>query len=155
MLLLAVLLQHLFSAWLLQNLNMAHGLLAVAGVIVAGFFIREIITLKGQERANLIACLILIIQAIFFFTLYQQMPTSLNLFAVRNVEHSLLGFDIPPATFQALNPLWIIIASPILAYFYSILGAKGKDLSMPTKFTIGMFLCSMGFFVSNLFFLFC
>lgn len=136
-----------FSAWLLKNLIAAHYLLGLAGILVVVFFVREIILSKGQIRANLIACLILIIEAIFFFTLYQQMPTSINLYSVRNVTPDLFGFTIEPATFQALNPLWIIIASPVLAYFYNVMGAKGKDFSMPSKFTAGMFCCSLGFFI--------
>ncbi|MDI4740117.1 hypothetical protein MJN54_30150, partial [Salmonella enterica subsp. enterica serovar Kentucky] len=42
-------------------------------------------------------------------------PTSLNFFAIRNVEHSILGIAFEPEQYQALNPFWIIIGSPILA----------------------------------------
>lgn len=136
-----------FSSMMLQQLELAHILLAIAGFAMIIFFIKEIISSQGRERANLIACLILIIEAIFFFTLYQQMPTSINLFSVRNVHPEILGLQIPPATFQALNPFWIIIASPVLAYFYSILGSRKKDLSMPSKFTAGMFCCCISFFL--------
>lgn len=137
----------LISAQLLIYLTLAHILLAIAGIIVLGLFLKEIISAENQVRANLIACLILIIQAIAFFTLYQQMPTSINLFAVRNVHPELLGIPVEPAAFQALNPFWIIIASPILAYLYTTLGNRGKDPSMPVKFTIGMFCCSLGFLI--------
>lgn len=136
-----------FSSSLLQQLELAHILLVIAGVAVIIFFVKEILASKGQDRANLIACLILIIEAIFFFTLYQQMPTSINLFSVRNVQPEIFGLEIPPAAFQALNPFWIIVASPVLAYFYSKLGSQGKDLSMPSKFTAGMFCCCIGFFL--------
>ncbi|MEW5818552.1 MAG: oligopeptide:H+ symporter [Cyanobacteriota bacterium] len=135
------------SSWLLQNLNMAHSLLALTAIVVIIIYIKEVLVLKGQDRANLIACLILIIQAIFFFTLYQQMPTSINFFTVRNVTTTIFGFQIAPASFQALNPLWIIIASPILAHIYHSLAKKDKDFSMPAKFAFGMFLCSFGFLI--------
>ena len=52
-------------------------------------------------------------EVVVFYILYAQMPTSLNFFAIHNVHHTLLGFDIKPGEFQALNPFWIIIASPI------------------------------------------
>lgn len=73
------------------------------------------------------------------------MPTSLNFFAINNVHHEILGFSINPVSFQALNPFWVVLASPILAGIYTHLGNKGKDLSMPMKFTLGMFMCSLGF----------
>ncbi|MFP1497235.1 hypothetical protein ACLB1Q_23815 [Escherichia coli] len=44
------------------------------------------------------------------------------------------GFSINPVSFQALNPFWVVLASPILAGIYTHLGNKGKDLSMPMKF---------------------
>ncbi len=37
-----------------------------------------------------------------------------------------------------------MVASPVLAAIYH-LGHKGKDLTMPVKFTLGMFLCALGF----------
>ncbi|WP_249451800.1 class I SAM-dependent methyltransferase, partial [Escherichia coli] len=60
-------------------------------------------------------------------------------------HHEILGFSINPVSFQALNPFWVVLASPILAGIYTHLGNKGKDLSMPMKFTLGMFMCSLGF----------
>ncbi|HHL1881649.1 dipeptide/tripeptide permease, partial [Klebsiella pneumoniae] len=38
-----------------------------------------------------------------------------------------------------------VVASPVLAAIYTHLGHKGKDLTMPVKFTLGMFLCALGF----------
>ena len=79
------------------------------------------------------------------FILYQQMPTSLNLFAVRNVHHYILGIPVAGETFQALDPFWVLIVSPIFAWIYIARGKQGKDFSLPTKFAFGMFLCSLGF----------
>lgn len=39
----------------------------------------------------------------------------------------------------------MVVASPVLAAIYTRLGSKGKDLTMPMKFTLGMFLCALGF----------
>lgn len=145
-----VILLSMISTFLLKALHFAHLILAIAGIVVLIIFIKEIITSKDIEKAKLIACLVLIIEAIFFFTLYQQMPTSLNLFAVRNVQSNIFGFAMAPAAYQALNPLWIILASPILAFIYDELGKRNKDLTLPTKFTLGMFLCSIGFLILSL-----
>ena len=41
---------------------------------------------QRDEKAGLIAALVLTIQTIFFFIFYQQMSTSLSLFALRNVD---------------------------------------------------------------------
>ncbi|TGD50273.1 hypothetical protein C9F10_03160, partial [Salmonella enterica subsp. enterica serovar Poona] len=60
-------------------------------------------------------------------------------------QPELLGFAIPPGGCQALKPFWVVVASPVLAAIYTRLGSKGKDLTMPMKFTLGMFLCALGF----------
>lgn len=135
----------LFSTWLLKHLTVAHSILYLALIIVFILFIKEIIFAKSGERARLIVSLILIGEAIIFFILYQQMPTSVNLFAQRNTIHSVFGIHIQPASFQALNPMWIMVLSPILAYLYNRLGRKKRDMSLPGKFAFGMFLCSLGF----------
>ena len=135
-----------FSAWLLHHLDAARILLLGIGIFVYGVFVKMIAQAHGAERSKMLAALILIAEAIVFFTLYQQMPTSLNFFAIYNVEHEILGFAIPDAQiFQTLNPFWIMLASPILAWMYSHFGDKGTDLSMPAKFALGMLLTAGSF----------
>lgn len=144
--LVGVIVMTLFSSWLLSHLTVAHWLLFVIGLLVYGVFFKMIIQAKGAERKHMAAAMILIVEAIIFFTLYQQMPTSLNFFAIKNVEHSILGITISNAeVFQTLNPFWIMLASPVLAWAYSHFGSEGKDLSMPAKFALGMLLTAGSF----------
>ena len=75
--------------------------------------------------------------------MYFQMPTSINLFVLRNVAYG----SIPPASFQALNPIWILMISPILATIYRRLASGRGDLSLPTKFALGTLLAGMAFLV--------
>ena len=132
-------------SWILKHLSAAHWLLFIIGITIVLVFLLEIGRSKGAERAKMIVALILMIEAIAFFVLYHQMPTSLNFFAINNIEHSILGVGINPLSFQALNPFWILVASPVLALLYNHYGHKGRDLSMPSKFAVGMFLCAFGF----------
>lgn len=133
-------------AWLLHNVMIANIVLISLSIVVVIIYFREAFKQKDRVARNkMYVAFVLMLEAVIFYILYAQMPTSLNFFAIHNVHHTLLGFDINPVSFQALNPFWIIIASPILAMAYSHFGAKGKDLSMPAKFTTGMLLCSLGF----------
>jgi POT family proton-dependent oligopeptide transporter len=136
------------SSWLLSHLSVAHWLLLIIGIVVYGVFFKMIFQERGATRSHMIAAMILIVEAIVFFTLYNQMPTSLNFFAIKNVEPSIMGIAIPDAQiFQTLNPFWIMLASPVLAFLYSRFGSQGKDLSMPSKFTLGMLLTAGSFLV--------
>jgi POT family proton-dependent oligopeptide transporter len=134
------------ATWMLTNLKVAHWTLLIVGLSVFAIFFKEIFKSQGSERSKMIVAFILMVQAVAFFTLCQQMPTSLNFFAIKNVEHSLLGMEITdPETFQALNPFWIMVVSPVFAYLYSYYGSQGRDLSMPGKFAAGMVLCAISF----------
>ncbi|WP_320172347.1 oligopeptide:H+ symporter [Maridesulfovibrio sp.] len=133
------------SSILLVHLTLAHGILYIALVVVAVLYVREITRAEPHERANLVVCLILMAEAIVFFALYQQMPTSLNLFALRNVHPDIFGIPVEAASFQALNPFWIMIISPVLAMGYERLSRSGKDFSLPGKFALGMLMCCAAF----------
>ena len=138
------------SALLLVHLTVAHEILYASLVIVAGLYVREIVKAHPHERANLVVCLILMVEAIIFFALYQQMPTSLNLFAARNVTPSIFGIPVEAANFQALNPFWIMLISPVLAVVYAKLDKSGNDLSLPGKFALGMMMCCAAFLTLGL-----
>ena len=123
-----------------------------AGIVLLGIFIHLITKSHRSERAGLIAALVLVVQTIFFFIFYQQMSTSLALFALRNVDwtQTLFGMHLfvwNPAQYQALNPIWIFVLSPILAWMYTSAGKRGKDLSIAAKFALGFAMVALGFFI--------
>lgn len=132
-------------AWLMHNVEIANLVLIGLSIAVTIFFFREAFKLKRNDRNKMFVAFILMIEAVLFYILYAQMPTSLNFFAINNVHHEVLGMSINPVSFQALNPFWVVVASPVMAALYTRLGSKGKDLTMPMKFTLGMFMCSLGF----------
>ncbi|MGD2130438.1 MAG: oligopeptide:H+ symporter [Lysobacterales bacterium] len=140
------------SAFILQHQSVARAFVYVAGVVVIGIFAYLISVGHRSERAGLIAALVLTVQTIFYFIFYQQMSTSLNLFALRNVDPAFNVFGVhlwnwSPAQFQAFNPIWIFILSPVLAWAYTQAGKKGKDLSIAAKFALGFVIVAAGFFI--------
>jgi POT family proton-dependent oligopeptide transporter len=56
-------------------------------------------------------------------------------------------FTWSPAQYQALNPIWIMLLSPVLAWAYTSAGRRGKDLSIATKFALGFAVVAAGFFI--------
>ena len=74
------------SAAVLQYETLARIFVYAAGVVLLGIFSYLIAKSHKSERAGLIAALVLVVQTIFFFIFYQQMSTSLALFALRNVD---------------------------------------------------------------------
>jgi POT family proton-dependent oligopeptide transporter len=139
------------SAVILEYQSLARAFVYLAGFVVLGIFIHLIRKSQPSERAGLTAALVLTLQTVFFFIFYQQMSTSLSLFALRNVDLDFTVFGAhlwtwAPAQFQALNAIWIMVLSPVLAWLYSAASNSGKDLSIAGKFALGFAAVAAGFF---------
>src|SRR5919109_260187 len=134
-------------AFIIQNRDVARALVVAA--FFAMIFIFGWMMKRGtdRERKGLWAVIILTAEAMLFFIFYQQMSTSLTLFSLRNVELNVFGYHVPAGQVQALNPIWIFILSPPLAWLYSALGKKGGDFHISTKFAIGFVILAFGFFL--------
>ncbi|HET6725780.1 MAG TPA: oligopeptide:H+ symporter [Gammaproteobacteria bacterium] len=142
----------IISAFILNYEMVARIFVYTAGLVVLGIFGYLIAKSTRSERPGLIVTLVLTLETVLFFIFYQQMSTSLSLFALRNVDwnQSLFGMHVftwSPAQFQALNPIWIFILSPILAAMYNSAARRGNDLSIASKFAIGFVVVAIGFFI--------
>jgi proton-dependent oligopeptide transporter, POT family len=142
----------LLSVVILQSEAVARVCVYTAGAVILGVFIHLIRVSHRDERAGLIAALVLVIQTIFFFIFYQQMSTSLNLFAQNNVnlDFRLFGWHLftwIPEQYQNLNSIWIVVLSPVLVFIYNSLGRVGKDASIAAKFAWGFAAVAIGFFI--------
>ena len=114
-------------------------------ILALGWFLKICLHEHGNTRCKLFATLILMLEAIIFFTLYQQMPTSINIYAIKHVHNSVFGLHFDAQSFQALNPFWIIILSPMLANFYKKNTLSNNPWSIFKKFSIGMLCCTISY----------
>ena len=115
------------------------------GITVTGgfiYYLKVAFGLHGRARTRMLVAFVLILEGIVFFVLYNQMPTSLTFFALHNVNNHVFNFVIPAAEYQALNPLVIMLISPLLAVLY-----KKVPGTHVTKFALGMTLCASAFLV--------
>jgi POT family proton-dependent oligopeptide transporter len=138
-------------AFIVQHLGVARFCVYAAGVLVLAIFFYMIRNGSRSERAGLLAALVLMAETLLFFIFYGQMSTSLTLFALHNVEwkQNLLLGDVTwsPGQYQALNPIWIMLLSPLLAWTYTHLGKTGRDLPIAAKFALGFVVVAVGFFI--------
>jgi proton-dependent oligopeptide transporter, POT family len=140
------------SVLILQSIEVARVCVYAAGAVVLGIFINLIRISHRDERAGLIAALVLVVETVFFFIFYQQMSTSLNLFAQNNVnlDFRLFGWHLftwIPEQYQNLNSIWIVLLSPVLVFVYNSLGRVGKDPGIAVKFAWGFAAVAVGFFI--------
>lgn len=134
-------------ALIVQNLSVARAIVWLAALALCAIFAVLIVRGGRTERSGLIAMLVLTAQTMLFFIFYQQMSTSLTLYALHNVRLDFLGYHVPPEQFQVLNPFWIAVLSPLLAWLYGWLGRQDRDPSVAGKYAWGFLLLALGFFV--------
>ena len=125
---------------LLPNTTLCVGLTVAVVSLATIYFIYIALSLESYERNRMLVALVLIIEAIVFFALYFQMPTTLTFFAEHNVELNIFSWHVPAAEYQFLNPFWILLLSPFLAMLY-----KRTKFTHATKFCIGMVLMFVSF----------
>ncbi|MFL6335394.1 MAG: peptide MFS transporter [Pyrinomonadaceae bacterium] len=103
--------------------------------------------LEADEKKRVLLIAVLFVFAAIFWSAVEQAPTSLNLFAKDFTERRLGGFEVPATWFQSVNSAFIILLAPVFAALWGWLGARKLDLSSPVKFSLGLLLAGVGFFV--------
>ena len=72
--------------------------------------------------------------AIFFWLSFHQNGQSLSVFARDFIRTD----SIAPEIWQALNPFFVIVLTPLIMWLFSALARKGKSISTPRKIALGM-----------------
>jgi POT family proton-dependent oligopeptide transporter len=78
---------------------------------------------------------------VFFWFAFHQNGASLSLFARDFVVTS----KIPPEIWQAINPFFVIILTPIIIWIFASMKNRGKEPSTPMKIAIGMGIAGLAF----------
>lgn len=134
-------------AYLINHLLIAHGFFFTATFLLFAYFVFEILRSPKEDKFRIIACILLIFIGMAFYVLYFQAFTSMTLFIKRSVVRTVFGFHLPSLVFLSLDPIWILVLGPIMAFIYNYLGRKNKDLAISTKFAVGLLITSLCFFI--------
>ena len=98
-----------------------------------------------EERKRMYVIAVLFLAAALFWSEFEQAGTTLNLFADRASNNTVLGYEFPSSWYQALNSMFIITLAPVFAWIWLRLGRAGKEPSNSVKFGVGLVLVGAGF----------
>ena len=79
--------------------------------------------------------------AVFFWFSFHQNGQSLSIFARDFVTTA----SIPPEIWQCINPLFVILLTPVIMWVFGSLARKGKEVSTPRKIAMGMFIAACAY----------
>ena len=131
--------------------NTAHGVSNVVGMLIVALVISVFAWLllssewTGAERKRFLAVGLLFIASAMFFSVFEQAGSSLNLFAERSTNRTLLGYTYPASWFQSINAMFIIALAPVLGWLWLRLGPR--EPSSPAKFVWALAAMAVSFFI--------
>jgi POT family proton-dependent oligopeptide transporter len=100
---------------------------------------------EPAHRGPTASILIFVVFNAVFWTAFEQAGSSLNIFALRNTERHILGWEVPASWFQSINAFLIILCGPVFALMWTKLGQRKMDPSQPMKIAIALFVGAGGF----------
>lgn len=110
---------YFFTLYAYSHVYQASWILGIGCFIGIMWFFKKTLSLTGETRSKQLVALLLILEAVIFFVIYNQMNSTLVLFAQTNSDLKFLGFTLSPAQYQMLNPLLIIALGTQLPRFYA------------------------------------
>jgi POT family proton-dependent oligopeptide transporter len=99
------------------------------------------------EQKRLMAIFWLFLLAAVFWSGFEQAGSSMNLFADRDTNRVLFGWEIPTGWLQNVNPFFIVVLAPVFGSMWTWLASRERNPSLPMKFGLALAGLAAGFFV--------
>ncbi|HEY3296329.1 MAG TPA: peptide MFS transporter [bacterium] len=100
---------------------------------------------KRQEKDRIVALLTIFAVVVVFWMVFEQNGFTLTFWARDNTETT-----ISPEIFQSVNPVFILLLTPLLVWFWNRLRKIGKEPATATKIALGMLLTAAAYGVMTL-----
>ena len=114
-------------------------------VVISYLLILSFFYSTPVERDRMLVLLVFQLAMTFFATLFEQAGGSLNLFADRNVDRTLFGFEAKASQLQSIMPMTIVLLAPLFAWLWPALAKIGRDPRSPVKYALTMVFMGLGF----------
>jgi len=103
--------------------------------------------LTRAEWSRVIAICIVVFFSIFFWMGFEQAGGSMSLFADKQTDRTLAGFDIPSSWFQSINPALILVLAPFFSMMWTAINRSRFALPDTAKQGLGLVTLGLGFVV--------
>ena len=131
---------------MVQRHTVVEWTLVVSGIAALAVITYIVVMSKDKVvRERLIALTILIIFSVFFWALFEQAYTSMNLFSDRAMDRMIGTFEVPTGWYLTLNAVFIVIFAPVFAWLWVKLGKKKMNPNAGVKFGLAIVLVGLGF----------
>ena len=137
--------------FMFSNMSVGKNIVYAIGAGAIGYFILLIIKANRNESIKMGTVLIMIFLSTAFFVYYGQMMTSMTMVTINTMRGDLFGFiPIAPEAAMSMNPLWCMVAGPIIALIFTFLEKRNIYLSTATKIAYAFVLTAVAFGILTL-----
>jgi POT family proton-dependent oligopeptide transporter len=105
----------------------------------------EKVPLTSREWKVIFALMVLVIINALFWAVYEQQGNTLQIFADRNADWHVFGFEMPSTWFQSVNPMFIFALTPLLIPFWGWQSKRGKEPGSISKMALGCTMVGVSF----------
>tara|TARA_B100001996_G_scaffold381605_1_gene371377 strand:- start:3247 stop:4704 length:1458 start_codon:yes stop_codon:yes gene_type:complete len=132
---------------IISPLDIASYMTLAISLIAITFFMYIFLygNLSSEEKKKMFLLAILFLGAAIFWSGFDQAGSSFNIFAKEYTNRIFLGWEYPASWLQILNPLFVVLLSPFIAYLWIYLGKRMLDPHLIVKFGLGLVFMAMGF----------
>ena len=127
-----------FATGLVKLANLSQVTTGVIIVASIAYFIVMLTSSKVEpvERTRVRAFIPLFIANAVFWSLFQQIFTVLAVYSDERMNWSIFGWTAPSSWIGSIEPVWIILLSPVFAIMWTRLGKRAP--TTPRKFAYGV-----------------
>ena len=84
---------------------------------------------------------------VVFWGVYEQQGNTIQIFADKNTDWTIFGWEMPSTWFQSMNPFFIFALTPLLNMLWQNQSRRGKEPGSVAKMALGCFMLGASFFI--------
>ncbi len=101
--------------------------------------------ITGKEWKAITGLVVLCVLNIVFWAVYEQQGNTVQIFADRQTDWHILGWEMPSTWFQAVNPLFIFALTPVLNMLWGWQSSRKSEPASVIKMGYGCVLLGVSF----------
>jgi amino acid/peptide:H+ symporter len=137
--------------FMFSNMDVGKNVVYFIGAAAILYFIFLMFKANRSDALKMGTILIMTVLTTAFFIYYGQMMTSMTMVTINTMRGDLFGFiPIAPEAAMSMNPLWCMVAGPVIAWVFSSLEKRNINPSTATKISFSFVLTAIAFAILTL-----
>ncbi len=137
--------------FMFSNMEIGQNIVYAIGLAAIGYFVMLMMKAERSDKLKMGTILIVTFLTTAFFVYYGQMMTSMTMVTINTMRGDLFGIiPIAPEAAMAMNPLWCMVAGPIIALTFSSLEKRNVRFTTATKVAMSFVLTAIAFGILTL-----